>query len=860
MDPRVGYCSPFFFAATLIFIVSLFTYRRRKVRGAWYLTFLCMAASFWATTEGLLYLGLDIKINMLITKLQYLGIAPLSPLALLFSISFFGYRSLITRTRIVLLFLIAMTIIILVWTNSLHNLIFTGFYTIDTGPFPMLGLKHGLMWWMVIVYHYFLLAALSIILLHQAVTTIGFHRSQARLLLSAVAAVWVTNGIYVSGNSPIPNMDIGPIAFVMVAGAMAWGFFRYSLLDILPIAKSEIFRGLNHAIIVLDKKNRVIDMNPAAESLFSINPDNISGQEARHVFNKYPEVCGIIDGMKFTEIRMFSDGHEHIYDMHISPLEDKGGILLGQVITISDITGQKLVEEALRKSEEQFRNVYETAPLAFVVWDKNRHILDWNKKAEDIFGWSKEEVVGKDFFDFIIPEISRTQVEDVVNIFLEDKCYSHSINENITKNGKIITCEWNNSTLHNDDGKIIGAISLALDITQRREGEKALRENEEKLARSKHMESLGLLAGGVAHDLNNILSGIVSYPELILMDLPHDSKLRKPIETMQQSGHRAAAIVEDLLTVARGVAITKETLDLNELVSDYLCSPEFKTLQQFHPVVTIKTRLDTELFIIEGSPVHIRKIVMNLISNAAEAIEGCGHVTITTENRFIDSPLKGYDDVIKGEYVVLSVADEGSGISSHDLERIFEPFYTKKIMGRSGTGLGLAMVWNTVKDHKGYIDVTSDESGTIFQVYFPISRNAISDKSLAIPIEEFKGDGETILVVDDMESQRDLSCEMLEALGYKATAVPSGEAAVEYFKDSTADLILLDMIMDSGINGRETYERIIKLRPYQKAIITSGFAETDDVKKAQELGAGKYIKKPLTLEKMGIAVREELKK
>ncbi|MEE8431403.1 MAG: response regulator, partial [Candidatus Desulfatibia sp.] len=225
-----------------------------------------------------------------------------------------------------------------------------------------------------------------------------------------------------------------------------------------------------------------------------------------------------------------------------------------------------------------------------------------------------------------------------------------------------------------------------------------------------------------------------------------------------------------------------------------------------------------------------------------------------------DRPVRGYDDINVGEYAVLSVSDGGPGISPDDLERIFEPFYTKKVMGRSGTGLGLAVVWNVVQDLKGYLNVISDENGTTFELYFPITRDEVSDKDLSIPINDYKGDGETVLVVDDVESQREIACEMLDTLGYKTKAVSSGEEAVEYLTEHTVDLILLDMIMDPGINGRETYERIIKLHPNQKAIIASGFAETDDVKKAQKLGAGRYIKKPLTLEKMGIAVRDELKK
>ena len=263
---------------------------------------------------------------------------------------------------------------------------------------------------------------------------------------------------------------------------------------------------------------------------------------------------------------------------------------------------------------------------------------------------------------------------------------------------------------------------------------------------------------------------------------------------------------------------------------------------------------------IDGSPVHIRKVVMNLVANASEAIKGSGSVTISTMNRYIDRPLRGYDDVNIGEYAVLSVSDDGSGISSDDLERIFEPFYTKKVMGRSGTGLGLAVVWNVMQDHQGYIDVNSDENGTTFEVYFPITRDEISDKDLSIPIKDYKGNGETILVVDDVESQREISSKMLDTLGYKAKAVSSGEEAVEYLKQNTVDLLLLDMIMDPGINGLETYERVIEIHPNQKAIIISGFAESDEVKEAQKLGAGRYIKKPVTLEKIGLSVKEELEK
>jgi len=531
------------------------------------------------------------------------------------------------------------------------------------------------------------------------------------------------------------------------------------------------------------------------------------------------------------------------FDVEISlNLLEMAGRKLVQAIA-RETTELNFAKEALRERDAEYLTLFDMVSDALGLIDiETGQMLDVNKAFIELYGYSKSEVLRMKNTDFSAEPGKTTEATRSRGVYIPIRWHKK-------KDGTVFPTEISARILKYE-GRDVHMAAIR-DITERHRYEAQHR-------RSQKMESLGLLAGGVAHDLNNVLSGLVSYPELLLLDLPEDSPLRNPIETIQESGKRATAIVEDLLTIARGVAISKGPLRLNDVVQDYLAGPEFMKLQQFHSDVTVKTRLDSDLINISGSQVHIRKALMNLVSNAAEAIDGSGTVKISTANRYIDKGLNGYEYLKEDNYVVLSVADDGPGIASEELERIFEPFYTKKVMGRSGTGLGLAVVWNVVQDHDGTIEVTSDKAGTTFQLFFPITKDAILDSDMATPISMYQGKGETILVVDDVEHQREIVCKLLERLGYKSTAVSSGEEAVEFLEHGPVDLVLLDMIMEPGMNGRETYERITALHPAQKAILVSGFAETDEVKKALQLGAGQFIKKPYTIEKIGLAIRDEL--
>ena len=228
--------------------------------------------------------------------------------------------------------------------------------------------------------------------------------------------------------------------------------------------------------------------------------------------------------------------------------------------------------------------------------------------------------------------------------------------------------------------------------------------------------------------------------------------------------------------------------------------------------------------------------------------------------------IEGYDTVNTGEYVVLRVSDTGTGMSPEDRKHIFEPFYTKKVMGRSGTGLGLTVVWGTVNDHRGYVDVQSEEGkGTLFALYIPATREAIAPQAADPGLDELRGNGETILVVDDAVEQREIVSRMLLALGYEVHTAVSGERGVEFVrhhhlkKGCPVDLVVLDMIMGPGMDGLDTYREMLRVSPKQRAIISSGYSETGRVHEAQRLGASAYIKKPYGIRAMGLVVKQALK-
>ncbi|MEE4167177.1 MAG: response regulator [Desulfocapsaceae bacterium] len=511
------------------------------------------------------------------------------------------------------------------------------------------------------------------------------------------------------------------------------------------------------------------------------------------------------------------------------------------------------LRQELSHSEQRFRQLAELSSEG-VVLIQNGFVDLVNRQLSDLFGYSEEELSGM-HIDNLLPDWQASHISLHNLKQAETTPALESIGRH--RSGSIFPVEIRLQQLEKKNPPVL-ALSI-MDISQRKKNEQILLDFQDKLAKSQRMESLGLMASRVAHDLNNILSGLVSYPDLLLQKMGEDSMLREEIELIRKSGRQAGDLVSDLLTVARGAKSRKEDNHLNLLVNSYRNSIEYRQLHQEFPELRIDFELDPTIPVISSSAINITQALSNLVTNGAEACaEEVVRIRIRTTFQLLEETVHGFETIPPGTYVILSVTDNGIGIGAQSRNHIFEPFYSEKELGRSGTGLGLTIIWNTIRDHNGFINLATSKKGTRFDLYFPVAAESRSQKLSQETIKELRGNGERILVIDDEAYQRDIARATLQRLGYRVYTVESGEQAVDFVRSESFDLLVLDMVFETGMNGVETFAAIKAIEPQQKALVTSGFFDPGEQQRIASLGVHQYIHKPYSLAGLGRAICEAL--
>lgn len=582
------------------------------------------------------------------------------------------------------------------------------------------------------------------------------------------------------------------------------------------------------------------------------------------------EVSAVLEEFKPTPVILLVEkGNEKevaallgrgVYEYLIIDRKDQDLSLLPGLIR--NALARSHAEKSLRESEKRFQDLYDNAPDMYFILERDGTIRSVNQRGALQLGYTVGELVGG-HVSRVVHDEDWPLVHSQIQKMLRQPGFVFDLEfRKVTKEGGVLNVS-ERLTIHREGNPPRVSIRvICRDTTETISARNRERELRERLSRSERLESVAVLAGGVAHDLNNILGPLVGYPDLLMERFSPDSREYADLKEIQRSAKQAVEIIRDLLTLSRRGRHKLVPVQLNDVIQEYIGSASCKTTQAHYPDIELQVDLASPLPLIQGAALQLSKLLMNMTLNAFEAMHNRGLLLISTREIHLDRPKLGFDPIPQGHYVLLEFRDNGPGISESDREHIFEPFFTKNKAGRSGTGLGLAVVYGVVKDHAGVVDlVTEVGQGTTFSFYFPVAL-----EQTAKPVDEgevyYRGGGR-ILVVDDIPEQREIARRFLDRLGYQVETAESGRKGVDAVHAAMRagqpfDLILMDMIMEEDFDGLDALKAIQKIRPDQKCLIVSGYAQSERVSRALECGAGDYVRKPYTLKTLGLAMQKEL--
>jgi PAS domain S-box-containing protein len=529
------------------------------------------------------------------------------------------------------------------------------------------------------------------------------------------------------------------------------------------------------------------------------------------------------------------------------PHYDGQGNLISYDGLIRDITERKRAEEALRESEERYRTVLEANPDPVAVCDMEGEILYLNPAFERVFRWTLEERLGKTMNPFV-PEENWPETRMMIDKVLAGESFSGVETRRYTKEGQLIPVSVSGAVYRDKNGKPIGSVISLRDISEQKK-------LEAQLQHAQKMEAVGTLAGGIAHEFNNLLQAVQGYAELLLLRSTKGEASYRELQGIVRAAKRGGELTQQLLTFSRKVESNLCPVDLNLEVEKAT-----RLLERTIPkMIEIELRLSKALRPVNADPDQIEQILVNLAVNAKDAMRDGGKLAIATEDTILDEEYcRRHTEAKPGQYVLLTVSDTGHGMEKDTLKRIFEPFFTTKGLGE-GTGIGLAIVYGIVKNHGGHITCSSEPgAGTTFKIYLPAIEQEVQTEKEIEP-ELHVGGTETILLVDDEQYILKLGEQILSSFGYTVLTALDGESALELYRNEQGDidLVILDLIMP-GMSGRECLAGLRKINPRAKVVIASGYSDTGPMQEAIEAGAKSFIGKPYEMKQLLQVAREVL--
>jgi len=599
-----------------------------------------------------------------------------------------------------------------------------------------------------------------------------------------------------------------------------------------------LFDQVNDAILAKTSDGRITAWNSAAERMFGYSASEIIGRSTNVLFpsDRVKEADEAVaranqgERSPLETICLRKDGRQLEVSIAVTPLRSKTGQIIGASKILRDVTEYNRVKHQI---EEQ-KALLDKTQDAIVIFEPEGRILYWNKGAERIYGWTSDQAVGRFVGEFIHSDLHKFR--DVNKLVMDTGEWSGEMHHlNRERHELIVESRW--WPVRDKDGRAKSILVINTDVTEKRR-------IEVQFMRAQRMESLGILAGGIAHDLNNILTPIMLSID-VLKSMTPDAHQKSILETIEISARRGSDIVQQVLSFARGMEGQRIVIQPKYLLKDI----EHIVNDTFPKDIRLELALPHETWSILGDPTQVQQILLNLCVNARDAMPNGGTLTVKTENCLADEHYVAMNRQARlGSYVAISVTDVGVGISPDIIDSIFEPFFTTKEVGK-GTGLGLSSVKAIVKNHGGFINVYSEIGrGTTFKVYLPAQAaagEAPVERNADDPLP--RGAGETILVVDDETSILSITSETLQAFGYNVLTANNGAEAVALYAQRQADIsaILTDLSMPV-MDGRATIYALLKINPKAKIIAMSGMDENESVAKASVAGIKHFISKPYT--------------